>query len=148
MIRPMIRTRSFAEVLDDLVLPSDAATEAASQARSVLGASRSGGWFPFFAIDAETVTAPDVGGSALYYADEANDLVAPIVDIEDEDRIAVELDLDSVTTFADLARTRRAFALRNHPDLFHPRLRAMANRRMQLANMLLDRRRGKIEAGR
>ena len=148
MIRPMIRTRSFAEVLDDLVLPSDEAREAASQARSVVRASRSGGWFPFFAIDAETVIAPDVGGSALYYADEANDLVAPIVDIEDEDRIAVELDLDSVTTFADLARTRRAFALRNHPDLFHPRLRAMANRRMQLANMLLDRRRGKIEAGR
>ncbi len=66
----------------------------------------------------------------------------------DEDKIAAELGLAAVRSVADLARARRAFALRNHPDLFHQAVRDQANARMQLANMLLDRRRKEIEAGR
>lgn len=143
----MIRNRSFAEILDDLVLPSEEATDAAWQARSVSGVSRQGRWFPFFATDAETAAALEAKESA-YYSEEADNSAAPIIDMEDEGRIAVELDLESVATLAGLARARRAFASRNHPDLFHPRLRALANRRMQLANMLLDRRRREIAAGR
>ena len=147
MIRPMIRSRSFAEILDDLVAPSDDATDAASPT-DIWRASRPAQWFPLFVVDTETDTSPDGGDSAAYYAEADDNALAPRVEIEDEDRIVVELDLGSVATLADLARTRRAFALRNHPDLFHPRLRAIADRRMQLANMLLDRRRREIEAGR
>ncbi len=148
MIRPMIRPRSFAEILDDLVLPSDEATDAALQSPGNREATRQGRWFPLFATGGETVGSLDMGDAAAYYREEADDLADPIVEIEDEDRVAAELDLDSVATLADLARARRAFALRNHPDLFHPRLRMIADRRMQLANMLLDRRRREIEAGR
>ena len=143
----MIRNRSFAEILDDLVLPSEDATDAPSQARNLSGVSRQGRWFPLFATDAETAPLSEARESA-YYSEEAEASAAPIIDIEEEDRIAVELDLDSVATLAGLARARRAFALRNHPDLFHPRLRAISNRRMQLANMLFDRRRREIAAGR
>ena len=147
MMSPMIRSRSFAEILDALVAPSDDATDAASST-DIWRASRPAQWFLPFAADAETDTSPDGGDSAAYYAEADDGALAPRVEIEDEDRIVVELDLESVATLADLARTRRAFALRNHPDLFHPRLRAIADRRMQLANMLLDRRRREIEAGR
>lgn len=39
---------------------------------------------------------------------------------------------------ADLARLRRDFAFRNHPDRVPPALRAGAVRRMQIANSLID----------
>ncbi len=148
MISPMIRTRSFAEILDDLAAQSGNATDAASPGRSFSGASGQDWLFSLFAKDAETVASPDVGGAAAFYTDEAGEDVGLIVEMAEEDRIAAELDLDSAATIADLTRARRAFAMRNHPDLFHPRLRALANGRMQLANMLLDRRRREIVARR
>ncbi|MHB8883651.1 MAG: hypothetical protein ACYC5H_00965 [Methylovirgula sp.] len=144
---PQIRNRSFAEILDDLIVPSEETTDTASPT-SIWGASRQSGWFPHAAEDAEIDISPRAGDTAAYYAEAADDAVATMDDMEDEDQIVVELDLESVATLADLARARRNFALRNHPDLFHPPLRMIANRRMQLANMLLDRRRREIEAGR
>lgn len=156
MTSPMIRTRSFAEILDDLVVPGEDGTDTASQTQSFSGVSGPEWLFSLFGQDTGTVALPRAGGTAAsFYSDEVGDyteeagsLVASIVDMTDEDRIAAELDLESAASVADLARARRAFALRNHPDLFHPRLRAIANGRMQLANMLLDRRRREIEAGR
>lgn len=144
---PPIRNRSFAEILDDLIVPSEEATDRASPT-SVWGASRQARWFPHLAADAAIDISPRAADTAAYYAEAADDNAAAMAEMEDEDQILVELDLASVATLADLARTRRNFALRNHPDLFHPRLRMIANRRMQLANMLLDRRRREIEAGR
>ncbi|MGB8277028.1 MAG: hypothetical protein WCF20_03715 [Methylovirgula sp.] len=148
MISTMIRTGSFAEILDDLVAQSGNGTDAASPGRSFSGASGQDWLFSLFAQDAETVALPDVGGAAAFYREEAGEDVEPILEMAQEDQIAAELDLGSAATLADLARARRAFALRNHPDRFHPALRATANGRMQLANMLLDRRRKEIEAGR
>jgi hypothetical protein len=148
MISSMIRTRSFAEILDDLVSDGDEGTDAASRGRSVSGASESGWWHSQFATNAETVLSPDIGSVADFYAEQVEESDEPIVEMTDEDRIVVELDLASAATLADLAQARRAFALHNHPDRFHPALRAKANGRMQLANMLIDRRRREIEAGR
>lgn len=148
IISPMIRTRSFAEILDDLAAQSGNGTDAASPGRSFSAASGQDWLFSLFAKDAETLASPDVRGAAAFYTEEAGEDVALIVEMAEEDRIAAELDLDSAATLADLARARRAFALRNHPDRFHPAVRATANGRMQLANMLLDRRRKEIEAGR
>lgn len=53
------------------------------------------------------------------------------------DAIAAELALAGRDA-AGLARARREFALRNHPDRAPPQLRAVAERRMQIANMLID----------
>ncbi len=147
MISPMIRTRSFAEILDDLKLESGAELEAMSQGHSFLGALGSGWWHSQFATHAEMAASPNIGSAADFYVEQAEESFEPFVEMADEDRIAVELDLASAATLADLTQARRAFALRNHPDLFHPRLRAMATGRMQLANMLIDRRRREIEAG-
>jgi hypothetical protein len=77
-------------------------------------------------------------------APEVRELVPPSFDL-DEAKITAELGLARARSVADLAMARRSFARRNHPDLFHVRFRARANERMQLANMLLDRRRKEIE---
>ncbi|PZO80544.1 MAG: hypothetical protein DI629_06910 [Mesorhizobium amorphae] len=53
------------------------------------------------------------------------------------DAIAAELGLDGAGAH-DLARARRVFAMRNHPDRVAPHLRDHALRRMQIANALID----------
>ncbi len=54
--------------------------------------------------------------------------------------IAAELVLPAAKNFDDIARIRRGFARRNHPDKLHPRLAELATARMKTANMLIDRR--------
>ncbi|HLH11647.1 MAG TPA: hypothetical protein VKV77_07210 [Methylovirgula sp.] len=66
--------------------------------------------------------------------------------MSEEERVVLELSLDSATSLADLKRIRRAFALRNHPDLFKSGGHAEATARMKIANMLIDRKRREIEA--
>ena len=56
--------------------------------------------------------------------------------------ISKELGLDGKIAPEELARKRRAFAFKNHPDRVAPHLRQRAMVRMQVANMLID------EAGR
>ena len=56
----------------------------------------------------------------------------------DSDEIAAELGLNLSITGDDIARLRREFALRNHPDRVPQELRAVATQRMQIANALLD----------
>ena len=74
----------------------------------------------------------------------------PVV-ADDEDSIAKELTkelaLSRVRSLMELKQLRRAFALRNHPDLLHPVLRADATRRMKIANMLIDRRSKELARG-
>jgi hypothetical protein len=53
--------------------------------------------------------------------------------------VARELGLDTAKSMADLLQLRRAFALRNHPDLVPQEKRARATARMALANFLIDR---------
>ena len=62
---------------------------------------------------------------------------APLSD--DPDAIAAELGLSGAPTLADLNRARRRFMWANHPDRRPDAPRALANRRVAIANMLLDR---------
>ncbi|MCI0600853.1 MAG: hypothetical protein L0Y60_15285, partial [Beijerinckiaceae bacterium] len=52
--------------------------------------------------------------------------------------IAEELGLNQSLGTVDLKRIRRDFAKKNHPDRFEPAMRTGAERRMSIANMLID----------
>jgi hypothetical protein len=58
---------------------------------------------------------------------------------EDPESIAKELGLDRAQSEDDLHRARRRFMWRNHPDRCDLAQRALANRRVAIANMLIDR---------
>jgi len=62
---------------------------------------------------------------------------APLTD--DPDAIAAELGLSRATTLAELHRARRRFMWANHPDRRPDAPRELANRRVAIANMLIDR---------
>jgi hypothetical protein len=62
---------------------------------------------------------------------------APLTD--DPDAIAAELGLSAAPTLAELSRVRRRFMFANHPDRRRDAPRELANRRVAIANMLLDR---------
>lgn len=57
----------------------------------------------------------------------------------------MELGLDRAKGTADFNRLRRSFAFRNHPDRVAPHLRQRAMVRMQVANMLIDDARRRVE---
>jgi hypothetical protein len=59
--------------------------------------------------------------------------------------VAAELDLASAQSQEDIARLRRRFAAANHPDAVAPALRDRAQRRMAIANALLDTARNRAE---
>ena len=144
-----IRPLSFAEILDEIYFAA---------AESVMGRAEplanNGDWL--FQLFAEGVEAPadPASAEASAFADrvsayrdaEADAAAAPA--ISEEDRVAAELELDGAATIGDLKQIRRAFALRNHPDLFKPDSGAQATARMKIANMLIDRRRKEIESRR
>jgi hypothetical protein len=71
---------------------------------------------------------------------------APLSD--DSDAIAAELGLSATPTLADLSRARRRFMWANHPDRRHDAPRELANRRVAIANMLLDRAEAALAANR
>ncbi len=58
----------------------------------------------------------------------------------EDEAIAEELGLCPGLGTIDLKRIRRDFAKRNHPDRFEPARRRCAERRMSIANMLIDER--------
>lgn len=68
---------------------------------------------------------------------ERPELGAELPPVEPE-AILRELGLKASTNAAELARIRRAFAFKNHPDRVAPHLRQRAMVRMQVANMLID----------
>jgi hypothetical protein len=142
----MIRNPSFAEILDDLA--AESGPEAGSRAGRFSGAS--GGEWAFSAFGKEKDAAePDRRAFEAAFFPDAEDCETRAPDFDlDESRIARELGLAAATSSSDLTRARRAFALRNHPDVVDPRFRSRANERMQIANMLLDRRNKEIRAGR
>ncbi|TAL78105.1 MAG: hypothetical protein EPN75_11755 [Beijerinckiaceae bacterium] len=140
----MIRNPSFAEILDDLAAESEPGV--GSRAGRFSGVS--GGEWAFSAFGKERDTAePDRRAfeAAFFQDTEDCEIRAPDFDL-DEGKIARELGLAAATSLSDLTRARRAFALRNHPDVVDPRFRSRANERMQIANMLLDRRNREIRA--
>ncbi len=157
-----IRAPSFAEVLDDVAL----GTETRSSSLRFANASGQDWLSSLLTTHSNVNEPPRANVEAAFFADEdaelppfdrfeADEAAAETAEIDietvfdtDEGTIAAELGLKAARSVAALRQARRAFALRNHPDRFHPSLRDKANQRMQLANMLLDRRRKEIEAGR
>jgi hypothetical protein len=129
-----IRQPSFADVLEDVALaPDDAPLSDDAPAT----ASQPDWLFHIFADAAAAVVAARSSATAYH---EAADEAQPIADLGDDERVAAELDLASATSLDDLARIRRGFARRNHPDMLHPGLSDQATARMKAANMLIDRR--------
>jgi hypothetical protein len=63
---------------------------------------------------------------------------------EDPETIARELGLEHAKTEDDLNRARRRFMWRNHPDRRDEAQRGLADRRVAIANMLIDRAREKL----
>jgi hypothetical protein len=63
--------------------------------------------------------------------------IAPLTD--DPDAIAAELGLGNAPTLAQISLVRRRFMWANHPDRRPDAPRELANRRVAIANMLLDR---------
>jgi len=108
--------------------------------------------YPFAAVDppAETADSPtSAWDQALAWVEAAGEPppvepaaprvepAAPLTD--DPDAITAELDLGDAPTLAELSRVRRRFMWANHPDRRRDAPRELANRRVAIANMLLDR---------
>ena len=135
------RAQSFAEILDDLATGGDAP----ARMRNFSHASGLD-WLFAFPGKAEAEPAKDRSAGLFDEPETVEKQPAPPPNFDlDEGKIAAELGLARARSLDDLAKARRAFARRNHPDLFHANLRGKANARMQLAIMLLDRRRKEIE---
>ncbi len=136
-----IRQPSFSDILEDLAFDPHAAEDFGA---AMPAASNPDWLFHVFAAAAEDVVADSQSSRAAYY--EADSEEPPVlVSLSEEERIIAELELQTAKTLDDLARIRRAFARRNHPDLMlHPRLAEQANARMKIANMLIDRRRKEL----
>jgi hypothetical protein len=63
---------------------------------------------------------------------------------DDPDSIAAELGLTGALTHDELNRARRRFMWNNHPDRRPDAPRELANRRVAIANMLVDRAHGAL----
>jgi hypothetical protein len=67
---------------------------------------------------------------------------------DDPEAIAREIGLDQSLDEEELNRARRRFMWRNHPDRCAESQRALADRRVAIANMLIDRARARLAARR
>ena len=135
-----IRQPSFSDILEDLALDPHAVED--------LGAAPAGS-NPDWLFRAFVAAAEDIAGDSqdqrTFYQETEDEEAPLLLSQNDEERIVAELELEAARTLDDLARIRRAFARRNHPDLMlHPRLAEQANARMKIANMLIDRRRKEL----
>ena len=75
----------------------------------------------------------------------AQQFVLPATD--NPEAIALELGLDRALSATDLNRARRRFMWRNHPDRCDAGQRGLADRRVAVANMLIDRALAKLAGG-
>ena len=82
--------------------------------------------------DAEAMT------EALFAAAEAAKAEEAELPSTEPAAISKELGLNASVAPEELARRRRVFAFKNHPDRVAPHLRQRAMVRMQVANMLID----------
>ncbi|MEF2071262.1 hypothetical protein [Consotaella aegiceratis] len=72
------------------------------------------------------------------YANNGRPWAEPAPPSTDPDQIALELGPLDRLSIGELRRLRRQFAATNHPDRVGPGLRDIANRRMTIANALID----------
>ena len=79
----------------------------------------------------------------FFEADEPPPIAEPPLS-DDPEAIARELELDQALSERDLDRARRRFMWRHHPDRCEESQRARADRRVAIANMLIDRARAAL----
>jgi hypothetical protein len=129
--------RDFASFLEDCAEPysrpardgfSDAAATAPSIPFGLVGGDLAA---PSSGNGAEAAAAAYLSLDAEWPGREALPEIAP-------DAIARELALHRIADVKALARLRREFAFRNHPDRVRPEWREAAMARMQIANRLID----------
>ncbi|HWG03863.1 MAG TPA: hypothetical protein VG271_02510 [Beijerinckiaceae bacterium] len=111
------------------------------------------GWRNLPWIEGDGAANPDLWADRLAWLDLGDEATAedapdserqepaPVVrELGPADPAAItdELGLGRIRTAPEILRTRRAFALRNHPDLFPPEMRELATQRMRIANILTD----------
>ena len=142
--------RDFASLLDDLFqaadAPDGAAIVPAVDYLTVVEELHSGR----IRVSQEAALADYRAAAGDTLQDELEQLIAERAGVVEplppvsEATVAGELGLDGRDR-AGLARARRLFALRNHPDRVAPQLRDHALRRMQIANMLIDAAEREIE---
>ncbi len=93
--------------------------------------------FPFGASDAPPPQS--LGDDFETFLDDAAPWAEREIPLaEDPESIAKELSLDRADNEDDLNRARRRFMWRNHPDRCNSAQRARADRRVAIANMLID----------
>lgn len=130
----------FSDILNGIAQPPKA-EEATYRANGSIASPE------FWQVLDQLADAPPVSDARLkeaYFAEGfvAAPLISDIAEDElslDPDDIEDELDLDAAVSLEELSLLRRRFAMLNHPDRMAPRLRERANRRMTLANALIDR---------
>jgi hypothetical protein len=130
---------SFESVLDEFERPADEAEELAL-AESALSAAFAA-FAPPIDFEPQARAAADRWDLALDWIADPPELAArpaaaPSVD---PDVIAAELGLAWAMSRDDLKRARRRFMWENHPDRRPDAPPELANRRVAIANMLIDR---------
>jgi len=106
-----------------------------------------GAAFPF--VESETHEALDWRDESDFFVDdepppaESENLLS-----DSPEAIALELGLDRMLSEEELSRARRRFMWRNHPDRCSEAQRPLADRRVAVANMLIDRARAKLDGAR
>jgi hypothetical protein len=132
---PPIRQPSFADVLEDVAHAPDEDTFGDEGSAAPVNQD----WLFNIFVEAAAAAAPR--STDAYYEHPGAFFQTPLFEATwDEDSIAAELNLSAAESLDDIARIRRSFARRNHPDKLHPRLAELATARMKTANMLIDRR--------
>jgi len=106
-----------------------------------------GAAFPF--VESETREAPDWRDEADFFIDDEPPPAESERLLSDSpEAIALELGLDRTLSEEELNRARRRFMWRNHPDRCSEAQRPLADRRVAVANMLIDRARAKLVGAR
>ena len=142
---------TFSQILDEVVR-SDDLERRFGPVGAALGNSFAT-FAPPIAPDAKGQYGPTEGwNQALDWIAEPQE-AAPAAAIarppsDDPDSIAAELGLSRALTHDELNRARRRFMWNNHPDRRPDVPRELANRRVAIANMLVDRAQGALARGR
>lgn len=135
--------RDFASLLDELIAESISNHQPAVRSNipfdylSVADELHSGRISVSPDVVAAEYRQAEATAEALFAAAEVARAEEVLPSIE-PDAILQELGLGGRVAADELARKRRTFAFKNHPDRVAPHLRQRAMVRMQVANMLID----------
>jgi hypothetical protein len=105
-----------------------------------------GAVFPFAETDLAAAELPDNPLDWFVETEEPSPEKLELPLSDDPDAIAAELGLDRPLNEQELNQARRRFMWRNHPDRLKHGLRNRADRRVAVANMLIDRARAELAA--